>query len=212
MDRLNFNECTLAKLDKLFQLRQTFEANALQNWLSRSVELTPFEKEALRLHQNQVKIYGHDWNEFELKQQFIGPMFTLVNFASQAYGIFAERKFGGIVNEIELYGKPDGLIASGFREPEKPYFCLQEYKREQDPEGDAAGQCLAAMLVAQEINEHKHPVYGCYVVGTNWYFMTLQDKSYSISLPYVSTRDDIFDIFCILKELKQIVIDLVAQE
>jgi hypothetical protein len=102
------------------------------------------------------------------------------------------------------------MIASGFRLPEKPYFCFQEYKKEKDPEGDPAGQTLAAMLAAQEINEHRNPIYGCYIRGQMWFFMVLEEKKYCISVPYVATRDDIFDIFLILKALKQIVTELVT--
>jgi len=105
-------------------------------------------------------------------------------------------------------GRPDGMIASGFREPEKPYFCFQEYKKERDPDGDPAAQALAAMLVAQEISEHSHPIYGGYVRGSLWSFMTLQGREYCISDPYVATRDDVFDIFRMLKSLRQIVTDL----
>ena len=109
-------------------------------------------------------------------------------------------------------GNPDSVIASGRRSPKKPYFCFHEFKRQHETKGDPAGQCLAAMLVAQELNEHKHPIYGCYVQGLDWFFMILEGKEYCISNGYMATRDDIFDIFRILKALKQIVIRLVAME
>lgn len=64
------------------------------------------------------------------------------------------------------------------------------------------------MLVAQTLNPHQHPIYGCYVKGAVWYFLVLQDKQYMISNGYVATRDDLFDIFRVLKALKQIVIRL----
>ena len=41
------------------------------------------------------------------------------------------------------------MIATGFRSPKKPYFCLNEYKRGTDPDDDPKGQALIAMLVAQ---------------------------------------------------------------
>ncbi len=65
------------------------------------------------------------------------------------------------------------------------------------------------MLVAQEINEYKHPIYGCYIKGRDWIFMVLQGKNYCISEPYIATRDDVFDIFRILRRLRQIIIELV---
>ena len=33
------------------------------------------------------------------------------------------------------------------------YFCLNEYKKQTDPEGSPSGQVLIAMLVAQDINK-----------------------------------------------------------
>jgi hypothetical protein len=104
------------------------------------------------------------------------------------------------------------MVASGWRAPEIPYFCLQEYKKEKDPNGDPAGQCLAAMLVAQELNQHQHPVYGCYVLGRNWFFMLLKEKEYAISNAYPSTLEEVFDIFRILKALKFKVFDILGIE
>ena len=71
---------------------------------------------------------------------------------------------------------------------------------------------LAAMLVAQALNQRHHPVYGCYVKGNFWSFMTLRERQYCISQPYVATRDDVFDIFRILKALKTIVAELIEQQ
>ncbi|KAB7726496.1 hypothetical protein F5984_24585 [Rudanella paleaurantiibacter] len=54
------------------------------------------------------------------------------------------------------------------------------------------------------------PVYGCYVVGSLWQFMTLEDRQYAISPGYSATSDDLLDIFRILKVLKQIVAERVG--
>ncbi|OQY43996.1 MAG: hypothetical protein B6242_13595 [Anaerolineaceae bacterium 4572_78] len=209
---LSFRECTLIKLDKTFGLTQIDESPILQDWLDGKIEISDFERQSLMMYQKTLIRYVDNWNEAELTQNFIAPVFTLVNFSSKIFSLFAQRKFGGVVDGIEMGGKPDGIIAKGFREPEKTYFCFQEYKKEKDPEGDPAGQVLAAMLVAQEFNEHKHPIYGCYVKGRDWFFIVLERKKYCISLGHLATRNDIFDIFRILKVLKQIVIHLVKLE
>ncbi|OQY44092.1 MAG: hypothetical protein B6242_13450 [Anaerolineaceae bacterium 4572_78] len=208
---LNFSECTLIKLDDMFGLEILDDNPILQNWLTGQVEINDFEERTLYVYQEVLKRYVHDWYEIELLQHFIGPMFTLVNFSSKKFGIFSERYLEGVVDDITLKGNPDGMIASGFRQPKKPYFCFQEYKKHRDPHGDPAGQGLAAMLVGQEMNGYKHPLYGCYVIGADWYFMVLEGKMYSISSAYVATREDIFNIFRILKCLKQIIIRLVEE-
>ncbi len=206
---LRFSECTLAKLDDTFGLKQIFESAMLDDWLNRTVEISDFERQSLQFYQYGLKRKIHDWNEQDLSLHFIGPMFSLVNFTSDKFNLFAERSLAGVVEGIELRGEPDEMIASGVREPKTPYFCFQEYKRLKNPEGDPAGQCLVAMLVAQTLNKTKQSIYGCYVMGREWYFMVLQGREYAISEPYTATREDIFDIFRILKALKQIIVELV---
>ncbi len=209
---LNFKDCTLVKLDKTFGLRQIEENQTLTQWLNGEADISDLERQVLAILQQTLRFNVDNWNETELIQHFIGPVFTLVNYSSRQFNAFSERPLSGIVDEIEMGGRPDGMIASGYREPEKPYFCFQEYKKERDPDGDPAGQALAAMLIAQEINEKRHPVYGCYVKGRDWFFMLLQGREYCISEGYMATRDDLFDIFRILKVLKQTIIEFVQQD
>lgn len=203
---LSFNECTLVKLDKTFGLKQIRTSQFLQQWLEAQVELSEFERTSLLYLRELLILNVDNWNEQELALHFIGPLFALVNFTGEKFNLFAERLITGVVNEIEMKGKPDGMIASGYREPEKPYFCFQEYKKDKDAEGDPAAQALAAMLVAQEINESKIPIYGCYVRGRHWFFMVLQNHEYCISESYTATKDELFDILRILKSLKQIIV------
>jgi hypothetical protein len=49
-----------------------------------------------------------------------------------------------------LSGIVDGVIATGIRNPQMPYFCFHEYKRSLENQGTPDGQVLAAMLVARE--------------------------------------------------------------
>ncbi len=205
-----FKEWTLASLDKTFGLKQKITMPTLETWLSDQAVLSEIERQILMDLQSNLIINVHDWNERELAYNFIGPVMAFIKFTTERCNFFAERLFSGTIDDIEIGGRPDGMIASGFREPETPYFCFQEYKKETDPNGDPAAQALAAMLVAQELNEHHAPVYGCYIKESFWYFMVLQERAYCISEPYVATRDDIFEIFRILKVLKRIIIDLTA--
>jgi hypothetical protein len=205
---LNFRDCTLAQLDTTFQLNQVRTLIELEYWLNEPAEILDWEINILNLFQNKLIINVHDWNETELAYNFVGPIMALVNYTTDQSNFFAERLIIGTVDGIEMSGKPDGMIASGFREPKLPYFCFQEYKRDQDPNGDPAGQVLAAMLVAQELNNHLLPIYGCYIKGRDWFFCILKGKQYAISEPYIATRDEILIIFRILKVLKQIILRL----
>lgn len=212
--KLNFKDCTLQNLEALFDLTQVEHSPAMTMWLSGQTtsvenEISEYEHPMILHLQRELKTHVHDWNEDELIFGFIAPLMLFANYSDEMFNFFTQRSFGSTVEGVELSGKPDGMIASGKRRPQKPYFCFQEYKREQDPEGDPAGQVLAAMLVAQELNEHKHPIYGCYVKGAIWYFVMLQGKEYCISLPYVAVREDIFTIVAILKALKPIIRSLI---
>jgi hypothetical protein len=209
----SFKEWTLAELDRTFGLTVAEDSPVLNNWLSGQAEISAFEQEALHSSRSLLAAHVYDWNETELAYNFIGPVMALARFSTKQFNFFAERPLNGTVDGIEMSGRPDGIIASGFREPQQPYFCLQEYKKEKDPEGDPAGQVLAAMLVAQEINQHLLPVYGCYVKGEVWHFMTLENRSYSVSEGYLATRQaDLQDIFRILKFLKTIISNFIKNE
>ncbi len=207
----SFSDCNLKFLDKTFGLEEVDTMPCLEKWLTNQSPLLDFEKESLIRFRQVLDFNIHDWNEHELDSHFIGPIFTLVNFSSKKFNHYSQRFLKGIVDNYELSGKPDGIISAGRREPETPYFAFQEYKRELDPNGDPAGQTLAAMLVGQSFNDDKlAPIYGCYVNGRYWYFMTLSGREYSISQGHSAITDDIFDIYQILLNLKQIIIGLTA--
>ena len=213
MKKLAFRECTLTLLDRTFGLRRVFTSRTLDQWIQQKPSLDETEKIILKNYQELLILNSDAWNEQELALNFIGPVFGLARFSDPyRFNFFSERRIGAIVSglkeDIELSGDPDGIIATGYREPEIPMFAFSEYKRELDPSGDPAGQTLAAMLVGQTINERPQPLYGAYVVGQQWRFLVLEEKQYAISPDYSALTDDIFDIFRILKTLKQIVIEL----
>ncbi len=67
-----------------------------------------------------------------------------------------------------------------------------------------------AMLVAQTIHQNQAPIFGSYVLGRDWYFLILEAKNYSISRGFDATTEQIFDIYKILKALKNNVLQLTA--
>ena len=202
----SFNDCSLSYLAKTFALKRLLRSPDLDAWLAQTEELTVREKENLQALQELLQFNILSWNEQELALHFIGPIFSLAIFSTEQFNLFAERYIEAIVGEIKLSGKPDGLIATGYFEPEKPFFCFQEYKKEIDNSGDPLGQVLAAMLVGQQLNQDSQLMYGCYVIGRNWHFVTLHEQSYSISQAFEATTPELFDIFRILKALKQRII------
>lgn len=211
MIKSTFGEWTKQKLWVAFGLKRTYQSDELDKWLASAIELSDFEQESLRFLRSRLIKFADIWNEIELRENFIGPVIGLANFDSEDCRSFAGQKISGMVGDYELSGTPDGMVATGFFEPELPYFCLHEYKKE-DNADDPAAQALAAMLVAQQLNKaalqngqsnYANPVvYGAYVSGRNWFFMTLKGDTYTISNEFVATRDDLFVILQILKGLK----------
>ena len=216
MESYSFRDCTLTLLDRRFGLRQVFSNSVLDQWLQTDIQLDESEKSSLHSLQTLLRLNVQGWNEFELSMNFIGPIFSLVGFTElYRFNLFAQRHIGtvvkGIDDDIELSGAPDGIIATGYREPEVPMFAFSEYKRQLDPTGDPAGQALAAMLVGQTLNQNDGPIYGAYVIGSDWRFMVLDRQQYAISEDFSAIRDDLFDILCILKALKQIILEATAK-
>jgi hypothetical protein len=198
-----FRDCKLSWLEKTFGLDQVDNFPVLNDWLSEKMELEDVEKASLLRLQELLKFNVRDWYEGELDSFFIGPVMSLVNFSNKKSNLFSDRLVDGTVGDWRLYGKPDSFLASGRREPEIPFFAFQEYKKMTDPDGDPAGQALAAMLAGQSLNDSALPMYGCHVIGADWYFMVLQGKEYAISRDYSALTTEIFDIFQILKVLKR---------
>jgi hypothetical protein len=205
-----FRECRLAWLEKTFNLEQVKTLPSLSDWLSTSEALSEHHKVILLEFQELLNFNLRSWNEQELDRHFIGPVLSLINFSNLKFNLYSERIVEGMVEDWRLYGRPDCFLASGRREPETPYFAFQEYKKMTDPDGDPAGQALAAMLVAQALNADDLPIYGCHVIGGDWYFMTLIGKEYAISRDYSTLTNEIFDVFRILKVLKNIVAERIG--
>ena len=68
------------------------------------------------------------------------------------------------------------------------------------------------MLAARELNAIEYPLYGCYVVGRNWFFLVLEGSVYAESKQFAaSDEDDMLRIFSALKEAKVIITRLAEQ-
>jgi hypothetical protein len=66
---------------------------------------------------------------------------------------------------------------------------------------------LAGMLIAQEKNQDHQPLYGSYIIGTDWYFTTLLGQNYTSSWEYdIRNHDDIVAIVLILRKLKELIL------
>lgn len=201
-----FKDWDLTGLDEAFGLEQIWESELLENWQKIPVEISEFEKDHLLMLQESLIRGGKAWNEVELENKFISPLIMTAKIDDHRMGYFLERTLKGNVGDYELSGIVDGIIATGFRDPGIPFFCMHEYKKSVENQGSPDAQALAAMLVAREKNENKKPIYGLYVVGLVWNFMILNGNEYCVSKDYNADSEAIFAIFRMLKALKVIIV------
>ena len=209
METLNFSDCTLGGLENKFGLIPLFTSETLINWIRATWQLQTEDLSAVSRLSTLLTHNAEHWNEYDLGLHFIGPMFSWVDFTVPLrFNLFGQSSLTSVVDGIQLTGRVDEMIATGFRSPKTPFFAFSEYKRQTDPNGDPAGQALGAMLAGQSLNQDGKPIYGCYVIGKIWSFMVLEGRHYAISHAFDGTQtEDAFQILRILFQLKQYCMD-----
>ncbi|WP_417912473.1 hypothetical protein [Candidatus Electronema sp. TJ] len=204
-----FSRWTIAEVEEQFNLKFCKHHAILEEWLNAPAALAPAEELLLQELCGKLQDHVWDWNEGELKGKFIFPLLAAVNFDEEQYQSFIEREISVKIENDTLGGTVDFFVASGKRYPKHPYFFIHEFKKEHDSSGDPLGQLLVTMTAAQKLNHDGKPVYGCYVMGRLWFFVVLQENDYAGSLAYDATKEDIKDIFSILKKTKEIIANLI---
>ena len=193
-----------------FQIKSVTDCKQLSEWVNSTGSLTDFENTTLDFALQRYQELGRGWNEEELKMHFISHILSVANLNIQSIcKTFFERPLHGTIDNYEMTIVTDCMVASPRLggDPDKPFFFLQEYKQSQrfgrtDPEG----QMLAAMLLAQDINNDNIPIYGCYVIEKQWTFTTIHNREYCQSQTYNSTKKaDLLQIVFILRKLKELI-------
>jgi len=209
-----FEEWETFDVEQFFGLKEVPEHPILKDWLDAKPDFTKEEKERLNYLRTLLTEEVRDWNEEELKIQFIAHLLDLANYREANLKTFFERPLELDLSKIELKktleiakvsGKVDCLITPKARKPQSPYFCLHEYKRENSKSTDPLGQLLIAMVAAQQSNQNDKTVYGCYVSGRQWFFVILKDLEYSVSLSFDATKENVDEILSILRKMKSLV-------
>jgi hypothetical protein len=205
MQTATFKDWNLTALEKAFDLKQVWQLDLLDAWQKMPCKISAADKKSVLKLQNVLKRGGQYWNEAELENKFISPLIMLAEIDDMQIGYFLERPLSATVGDYQLSGIVDGMIATGFREPDIPLFCMHEYKRSLENQGALDAQVLAAMLVAREMNPQPQPIYGMFVVGLVWQFIVLDGNHYCISKTHNADDEEIFILFKMLKNLKTII-------
>ncbi len=211
MSYKSFEKWELDELHRAFGLKRHYKNfKPLEEWLNIPTNISTTDKVLLDKLKEKAMYNIDYWNEDELKFFFIGRLVDICELDSPHYKIFTQRSIKATINDIELKGIVDFVIAKGLIKPEKPFFFLHEYKQEKTHINDPLAQLLSAMLVAQVLNEKKHPLYGCYVLGRLWFFVVLKDNEYAVSLAYDATQDDIYQIAALMREARNYILDILG--
>ncbi|WP_420208303.1 hypothetical protein [Candidatus Electronema sp. JC] len=208
----SFSKWTIAEVEETFALNPCKQLESLNQWLDATASLAPDEQDLIAELREKLLDHVWDWNESELKGKFIFPLLAAVNFDEEQYQSFIEREISMAIDNDTISGVVDFFVASGKRYPKHPYFFIHEFKKEREASGDPLGQLIVTMVAAQKLNNDGKPVYGCYVMDRLWFFVVLQGKDYAGSLAYDATKDDIKEIFSILKKMKEFILKLIVTE
>jgi len=201
----------LGELANAFHIKRQPTDPHLQQWLNVSGTLNEFETETLDYLYAQAAFDGNYWNEEELKMRLVSQLLFMARLdVPDRLRVFYERMLSGTVDTIFLQVKADCLVATpgAFNTHQTPYFFLQEYKRGRGDTKDPEAQMLAAMLISQTLNADNQPLYGSYIIGTDWYFTTLLGRDYCTSREYdIRQHDDLTQIVFILRKLKELILN-----
>jgi hypothetical protein len=198
-----------------FGVKRLQRCDSLNQWLTANYELDDFEQKTLDKAIDRYFDLAASWNEEELKMHFISPIISVANpNIANVCKTYFERPLSGILQGFRLNLITDCMIAQPklAGDPDKPYFFLQEFKQSQrfgrtDPEG----QMLAAMLLAQQINQDNKTLYGCFVIERQWFFATLNNLDYCVSRQFDSTqKPDLLQIVYTLRKLKELILSRAA--
>ena len=164
----NFSDMDRNILEEVLDIKFIFSREIFKEWFNYKYEISDYELKFLTTLVETHKYHLQHYNEKQLQAHFISPLLSLVNFSTNKFRAWFERDMSGIVNNYELKGITDFMVATGDFKPEKPYFFIQEFKKHLT-KSNPLEQVLAEMAVAMEINQ-TNILRGTYNVGRNWNF------------------------------------------
>ena len=200
----------LVSIAQAFNIKQNRICSHLDNWLSAAYVLNEIEHSILNTTFERITVAGNYWNEEELRVRVVGALFYVADIEKpDDICLFYERPLSAKVNGYNLSVVCDCMVASAlFNAPVHPYFFLQELKKAKGEKKDPEAQMLMAMLIAQHVNQDDKPIYGGYLIGTNWWFATLIGTEYCLSRQYsLSKKDDFEQTVYILRKLKELILN-----
>ena len=84
----NFREWTLDKIDDAFGLRQVRKLAELDSLLAYEYEINDYEKQYLTDLSDSYYLGGDSWNEVELENKIISPLFVFQKLVTNDFHTF----------------------------------------------------------------------------------------------------------------------------
>ena len=200
----NFSAIRFSDLEKLVIIKPKRNFLKFQEWFEYDYVLTEFESAFLENLIDKHFILLTSYFEDTLKAKFIIPILNQVDFSAEHFHDWYHASLSGILNGVEIKGFADYIVATGTREPNKPYFFIQEFKPS-IPDKDPEVQLLAEMLVTIEKNS-TNIMRGGYIIGQLWKFVIVEKIAENQFEYFVSKSFDSLD----LEDLKEIYVILQA--
>ena len=130
----SFSQWSIEEVEDTFNVVIQKHSSLLQGWLEITESVVATQEEEIMLNELCERLQDHvwDWNEWELKVKFIMPLLLAVNFDQERYQSFIEREISVLIENERLVGTVDFVVASGKRSPKRPYFFINEFKKEKE--------------------------------------------------------------------------------
>lgn len=200
----NFSTIKFSDLEEIVDIRVVDNDSKFDDWFETPYQINDedvlFFKNLIKIHKTRMSAYMEE----DLKMKFLSPILNKVAFMTETHSDWYDASLSGVVNGIEIKGFVDIMIASGTKNPRKPYFFIQEFKPS-IPDKDPEVQLLAELLVTIEKNK-TNIIRGGYIIGQIWKFVILEKIAETKFQYVVSKAFDSLD----LEDLKQIFIILQA--
>ncbi len=200
----NFSNIKFSDLEDIVKLTPQYNEGQFEEWFNYQYEINETENNFFEKLIEKHILLLNSYFEDTLKAKFIIPILNLVDFNAEYLHDWYHASLSGEINGVEIKGFTDYMVASGTRDPRKPYFFIQEFKPS-IPDKDPEVQLLAEMLVTIEKNK-TNIMRGGYIVGQNWRFVILEKTGENQFEYFLSKQFDALD----LADLKKIYIILQA--
>ena len=192
MKSYNFSNIKFSDLENLVQIKPQYNEGQFDEWFNYQYEINETENSFFEKLIEKHILLLNSYFEDTLKAKFIIPILNLVDFNAEYLHDWYHASLSGEINGVEIKGFTDYMVASGTRDPRKPYFFIQEFKPS-IPDKDPEVQLLAEMLVTIEKNK-TNIMRGGYIIGQYWKFVILEKIGENVFEYFVSSSFDALDL------------------